>query len=284
MKQVFDPSQYKHCDKDWYDGNDIPEGMKIALGIMVLLPPPLNMPSITYFTMGNKLCFSPYGCSKGLEMQDGLCYPPCKPNYHGVGPVCWEDNKPGWIDVGAIIRENCKPGYHEVLAVCWEDNKPGWVDVGALVREGCKAGWHEVAGVCWEDNKPGMVDVGALVREGCRPGHHEIAGVCWEDTPPGWVDVGALIRQGCGGCCPKDVAGVCWNNDNNPYGSSYVPTTRARGSYVPNTVPRKSYIPPTVPRKSYVPPSLPRPSYGRGAGLIPFEVKFKERLVPIGGN
>jgi len=204
MKQVFDPSQYKHCDKDWYDGNDIPEGMKIALGIMILLPPPINIPSIMYFTMGNKLCFSPYGCSKGLDMDAGLCYPKCKENYHGIGPVCWENNKSGWHDIGALIREHCRPGWHEVLGVCWEDNKPGWVDVGAL------------------------------------------------------------IRQECGGCCPKDVAGWCWNKENNPYGSNY--------------------IPPTIPRPSYIPPTVPRPSYGRGVGMIPFQVKFKERLVRIGGN
>ena len=31
----------------------------------------------------------PLGCARGLEMNGALCYPSCKPGYHGNGPVCW---------------------------------------------------------------------------------------------------------------------------------------------------------------------------------------------------
>lgn len=30
-------------------------------------------------------------CRSGLEKDGALCYPKCKPGYHGVGPVCWQD-------------------------------------------------------------------------------------------------------------------------------------------------------------------------------------------------
>ena len=33
----------------------------------------------------------PMQCKKGQAYDAGLCYRPCKQNYHGVGPVCWQD-------------------------------------------------------------------------------------------------------------------------------------------------------------------------------------------------
>lgn len=39
-------------------------------------------------------------CPAGLEMDAGLCYPPCEAGYDGVGPVCWADTPDGWVDCG----------------------------------------------------------------------------------------------------------------------------------------------------------------------------------------
>jgi hypothetical protein len=33
----------------------------------------------------------PMRCKEGQQYDAGLCYTPCKENYHGVGPVCWQD-------------------------------------------------------------------------------------------------------------------------------------------------------------------------------------------------
>jgi hypothetical protein len=33
----------------------------------------------------------PMKCKEGEAYDAGLCYKPCKENYHGVGPVCWQD-------------------------------------------------------------------------------------------------------------------------------------------------------------------------------------------------
>jgi hypothetical protein len=33
----------------------------------------------------------PMSCKEGQAYDAGLCYTPCRKNYHGVGPVCWQD-------------------------------------------------------------------------------------------------------------------------------------------------------------------------------------------------
>ncbi len=33
----------------------------------------------------------PMKCKEGQAYDAGLCYKPCRENYHGVGPVCWQD-------------------------------------------------------------------------------------------------------------------------------------------------------------------------------------------------
>ena len=43
---------------------------------------------------------SPIKCKSDLEDEGALCYPRCRPGYHGVGPVCWASNPSGWIDCG----------------------------------------------------------------------------------------------------------------------------------------------------------------------------------------
>ncbi len=48
----------------------------------------------------------PMVCRAGLEKDAALCYPPCKPGFHGVGPVCWQDIPPGWINCGAACAKS----------------------------------------------------------------------------------------------------------------------------------------------------------------------------------
>ncbi|UGQ45905.1 hypothetical protein [Massilia endophytica] len=43
---------------------------------------------------------APSVCSDGKENNAGLCYPKCKPNYSGIGPVCWGTCPSGWTDCG----------------------------------------------------------------------------------------------------------------------------------------------------------------------------------------
>ncbi|ETV63940.1 hypothetical protein H257_19126 [Aphanomyces astaci] len=39
-------------------------------------------------------------CAANEEYDAGLCYPKCKPNYTGVGPVCWGRPPPSWVQCG----------------------------------------------------------------------------------------------------------------------------------------------------------------------------------------
>ena len=43
---------------------------------------------------------APTVCETDKENDAGLCYPKCKPNYSGVGPVCWGQCPAGWVGCG----------------------------------------------------------------------------------------------------------------------------------------------------------------------------------------
>jgi hypothetical protein len=43
----------------------------------------------------------PTRCPTGKVNQDGLCYPPCREGFTGVGPVCWGRCEAGFDDHGA---------------------------------------------------------------------------------------------------------------------------------------------------------------------------------------
>lgn len=51
----------------------------------------------------------PMTCAEGLEEDAGLCYAPCEPRFHLVGPVCWQDCPPGWQGCGAGCSRNADP-------------------------------------------------------------------------------------------------------------------------------------------------------------------------------
>jgi len=42
----------------------------------------------------------PTACRPGQEYDAGLCYPLCRPTYHGAGPVCWGNCPAGYADHG----------------------------------------------------------------------------------------------------------------------------------------------------------------------------------------
>src|ERR1700675_228072 len=43
-----------------------------------------------------------HACEAGKEDDAGLCYTPCKAGYHGVGPVCWQDQESYGRGAGTI--------------------------------------------------------------------------------------------------------------------------------------------------------------------------------------
>jgi len=47
-------------------------------------------------------CFPASGSCFGGEQEDaGLCYKNCKPGFHGVGPVCWQNCPANWAECAA---------------------------------------------------------------------------------------------------------------------------------------------------------------------------------------
>jgi len=131
----------------------------------------------------------PNHCSTGSEENGALCYPLCKENFYGVGPVCWEKCPPGYTDIGALCtipvdiyfdcpwydicgltfakncRKPCKPGYHNDGCSCRRPTKThakesygrGW---GSL--PGCTAPKVEDAGLCYPACPDWMVGEGPV--------------------------------------------------------------------------------------------------------------------------
>lgn len=51
-------------------------------------------------------------CSAGLQMDGGLCYPPCETGYAGAGPVCWLST----ASFDSLTAEACSALYDETLS------------------------------------------------------------------------------------------------------------------------------------------------------------------------
>ncbi|ETV63746.1 hypothetical protein H257_19322 [Aphanomyces astaci] len=49
-------------------------------------------------------------CAANEDLDAGLCYPKCKPNYTGIGLVCWGRPSPSWVDCpmgDAVTHSHC---------------------------------------------------------------------------------------------------------------------------------------------------------------------------------
>lgn len=143
-------------------------------------------------------------CPAGHEMDGALCYPDCRANYNGVGPVCWEICAAGYTDDGATCRRDvhifaknssgCPP-----LNLCCASCPAGYVDDGCFCRRPAhiygKDSYGRGAG-----DPPSVCLMGAELDAGlcypyCREGYSGVGPVCWEDCPPDFIDDGAFCRQ-----------------------------------------------------------------------------------------
>jgi hypothetical protein len=123
----LDPDDYKSCPSGWFDLNNIPD---IAKKIIENIP----FLSSIFELIGNKLCLTVKKCPDGKEKSAELCYPYCKSNYSGNGPVCWEKctNR---INVGVACRDKCKTGYTDIGGICYSKCDFGFIDDGLICRE-----------------------------------------------------------------------------------------------------------------------------------------------------
>ena len=70
------------------------------------LKPGIDLSCAKKVTTGNPVT----GSCPGQDKDAGLCYAKCRPGYSGVGPVCWGQPPPGWVQCGmgaAITKEAC---------------------------------------------------------------------------------------------------------------------------------------------------------------------------------
>lgn len=68
------------------------------------------------------------------DLDAALCYPKCKPGFHGVGPVCWADTKN--VGVGIPVGLNpCPDGWNNDGLICREP-----------ITNDCSWRW---LGICW---------------------------------------------------------------------------------------------------------------------------------------
>lgn len=82
----------------WFDGN-VPDGFSGTN--LDPIKPAYPLPNPTAMIQV---------CKGGKHLQEGLCYESCRKGYHGVGPVCWGDTPPGYVD--------CFTGYAKNQTAC----------------------------------------------------------------------------------------------------------------------------------------------------------------------
>jgi hypothetical protein len=193
------------------------------------------------------------------ELDAGLCYPKCRPGFHGVGPVCWADTVN--VGVGVPIGLNpCPEGWSNDGLICRE---PIWND--------CK--WRAL-GVCWGRLRGGRLR-GRLNSFCPAPFRKAGDGYDTSDADCAWpTDVRvfpqkyrAYARRMRGKPYPKTL-GVC----SGPGAISADHIEYKDGlCYRPCTDPELPARVPGMPYLCYKGEGL---SYGRGAGSIPKMLRF----------
>jgi hypothetical protein len=79
-------------------------------------------------------------CRDGDEENASICYPKCRPGFHGVGPMCHPDFYTDATDLG--VPMTCKPGETEdSVGLCYDQCKPGYSKQSlGLCSQNCPAG------------------------------------------------------------------------------------------------------------------------------------------------
>lgn len=115
--------------------------------------------------------FYPNTCAQTDELQGLLCYPRCKPGFHGVGPVCWADS------------ENVGIGTPVGLEKCPD----GWSNDGLICREPlrCASGWKFFSEGCSGGRLKGRLNNGGVCPGpgGGNDRTERVAGLCYRKCP-----------------------------------------------------------------------------------------------------
>ena len=165
-----------------------------------------------------------------------LCYPKCKENFKGVGPVCWQNCPDGYRDDGAycykLTRTYGRGVGYTSQDKCVDENKDlGCEKWGLFWYQKCRNGFHnDECCICSANCPEGMTDIGISCQKqsygrtagiflGCGPGEEKQSGlcyssyceknykgigpVCWGQCPPNWPSV-----TNCSGLCLQHMTCV----------------------------------------------------------------------------
>jgi microsomal dipeptidase-like Zn-dependent dipeptidase len=113
-------------------------------------------------------------CAAGQVYDAGLCYAPCRPGFHGRGPMCHKDCPAGFRDDGLHCAKPAaygrgtgyalnfgEPNLDGAMARCRRDHRQGCEQHGLIIYPKCRAGFHNVACcVCSPSCPAGMTDIG----------------------------------------------------------------------------------------------------------------------------
>jgi C1A family cysteine protease len=171
-------------------------------------------------------------CPNNGEYDAGLCYERCRPGFHGLGPVCWQNCPEGWADDGATcsapliskaktshsrgagVPMTCGDNEQQDSGLCYPRCREGFKGVGPVCWASCPAGYSDDGATCRKDAviqpKPSQgrgvgttptvcgpnreLNAG-LCYESCRTGFHGVGPVCWQNCPTGFRDDGAYCAK-----------------------------------------------------------------------------------------
>jgi len=222
LKQVFDPDQYKPCEPDEVDANNLNQHVKNLLYASMLLPPPFNIPGDLYAKFGNKTCWKD-ACTEGTEESTaGLCYAKCRPGYNSdTLDTCYKQY-PNWEVPGSSLTYVAKTTVKVTPAGSCPDGKER---DGALCYSKCDPGHRRSAGVCYEQCNPdtqnsvGASGASVVCRNKCANGYStlpgDLTGTCYFNCGPNQTQSadGLSCRDNCPNGYSSDGAITCWLND-----------------------------------------------------------------------
>ncbi|MEY4928088.1 MAG: hypothetical protein RI894_2524, partial [Bacteroidota bacterium] len=167
-------------------------------------------------------------CPPDKEKDGLLCYPRCRANYNGVGPVCWQNCPSGFTDLGGACAKpsagygrgtgrvpdvSCPKGYSQrgIGAAAWCDNGPTypWNLKTKEATISCRGDEERNGGLCYPKCKEGYAASGCCICSPvCPPGMTDTGfGVCTKNSYPRTAGTPMVCANG-----RDEDAGLCYTS------------------------------------------------------------------------
>ena len=148
----------------------------------------------------------PMICPEGKVADAGLCYPPCRDDYKGVGPLCWPPCAGETTDAsltctkksydrGAGTAMKCPTGTEYDAGLCYPPCPATYKGVGPLCWPPCGGETTDTGLSCAKKSYERGVGVPMI----CPSGQETDAGLCYDPCPTGYKGVGPVCWPECSG-------------------------------------------------------------------------------------